>query len=298
MKKKARPALWAKMVSWVLSMVLVICLLGGMGVALVQTIVTDRALHERVALNDAVVSAQMEKIEARVNELAQAHHFMPETVLNLVSRETVSQYGCDVVAWWTGLMQEEPEMEIPEFDVSEVQAAVRADELFKEHTSEGLRLRIARDEVAYEVGVAVRDAVMPIRTSLVELAAPVVLAKADVPQLVSLLDTVKHVLLAVCMVLLVIMMLICRGPAGLVYTGGAAAASGLLMLLAVLGICLLDIPGMIAPLSPMMAQQVTVLGGELMKIVLLKAGVMLVAGQVMAGLSLAMVRRVERKRAA
>lgn len=296
--KKKTPALWTKIVSWVLSLALVAAMMGGMALAMVQTMLTDTALHERVALSDAVVSAQMARIEARVDELAQQHHFMPETVLNIVTREAVEQYGRDVVAWWTGMLQPEPELEIPEFEVAEVQAAVRADELFKENTSEGLRLRIARDEVAYEVGVAVRDAVLPIRTSLVELAAPVALAKVDVPRMVSLLDTAKHALLALCMVLLVIMMLICRGPAGLVYAGGAAAAAGLLMLLAALGAYLLDIPGMIAPLSQLLAQQVQALGGEMMKAALVKAGVMLIGGQALAGFSLAMVRRVERKRAA
>lgn len=296
--KSRLPALWAKIVSWVLSLMLVLGLLGGMTIALAQTLLTDVALHERVALSDEVVSAQMAKIETRVSELAQQHRFMPETVLNIVTREAVEQYGRDVVAWWTGMLQPNPDPEIPEFEVSEVQAAVRSDELFKENTSEGLRLRIARDEVAYEVGAAVRDAVLPIRTSLVELAAPIALAKVDVPRLVGLLDTAKHVLLTLCTALVVIMLLICRGPAGTVYAGGAAAASGLLMLLAALGLFLMDIPGMIAPLSQMMAQQVQALGGELMKTVLIKAGVMLIAGQGLAGFSLVMVRRVERKRAA
>lgn len=296
--KKRRPALWAKILSWMLSLVLVVSVLGGVGIALVQTILTDTALHERVALKDELVSAQLARIEARVNELAQQHHFQPETVLNLVTREAVEQYGREVVVWWTGLLQPEPEVEIPAFEVSEIQAAVRADELFKENTSEGLRLRIARDEVAYEVGVAVRDAVLPVRASLVELAAPVALSKVDVARLVGLLDTAKHALLALCTLIVVIMLLICRGPAGTVYAGGAAAAAGLLMLLAALGLWLMDIPGMIAPLSQLMAMQVQGLGGEMMKTVLIKAGVMLIVGQVLAGFSLAMVRRVERKRAA
>jgi len=296
--KKKTPALWAKILSWALSFVLVTAMLGAVALAAVQTLLTDTAMHERVALHDSVVSAQMERGEARVQELAQQHHFMPETVLSLLTREAVEQYGRDVIAWWTGMLEADPDLEIPEFGVSEIQAAVRADELFKENTSEGLRLRIARDEVAYEVGVAVKNAVLPIRTSLVELAAPIALAKVDVPRLVGLLDTAKYALLALCAALMVIMLLICRGPVGVVYAGGAAAAAGLLMLLVMLGVTMLDIPGMIRPLSELLAQQVQVLGGEMMKQTLLKAGVLIVVGQVLAPLSLAMVRRAERKRAA
>jgi len=296
--KRNKPALWARMLSWVLSLALVIALVGGMALATVQTLLTDAEMHQRIASSEKVVNAQMERIEARVHELAQQHHFMPETVLNLVSREAVAQYSRDVAAWWTGLMGEEPETEIPEFDVSEVQAAVRADALFQEHTSEGLRLRIARDEVAYEVGVAVKEAVMPVRASLVELAVPLVLSRVELPKLLQLLNLAKHALLALSMVLLVIMLLIGRGPAGLVYAGGAAAAAGLLMLLAVLGAILLDLPGMTQTLSPMMVLQLEGLGAALMKKTLLKAGVALIGGQALAGFSLAMLCRVERKRAA
>ncbi len=296
--KRNKPALWARMLSWVLSLALVILLVGGMALATVQTLLTDTAMHQRVASSAKVVDAQMARIEARVNELAQQHHFMPETVLNLVSREAVAQYGRDVVAWWTGLMGEEPETEIPEFGVSEVQAAVRADALFQAHSSEGLRLRIARDEVAYEVGVAVREAVMPIRASLVELAVPLALSRVELPRLLELLNLAKHALLALSLVLLVLVLLICRGPAGLVYAGGAAAAAGLLMLLAMMGAALLDLPGMTRSLSPMMAMQLEQLGAALLTKTLLKAGVALIGGQALAGCSLAMLRRVERKRAA
>ena len=61
--KKKTPALWAKILSWALSFVLVTAMLGAVALAMVQTLLTDTAMHERVALHDSVVSAQMERVE-------------------------------------------------------------------------------------------------------------------------------------------------------------------------------------------------------------------------------------------
>lgn len=296
--KRKTPALWAKIISWILSLVMVISMLGGMGLMAMQSLLTDAALHERVALNEEVIDAQMLKINSRVEELAQQHHFKPETVMDIVSREAVAQYGREVVDWWMGMFRAEPDTMIPEFEVADIQAAVRADELFKEHTAESLRLRIARDEVAYEVGMAVKDAVLPIRTSLVELAVPVVLSRVDMARVMELLDMAKKVLLGLWVALAVLMLLICRGPAGAVYAGGAVAAAGLLMIPGVLGMMLLELPRMIQPLSEMLSAQVRLLGNEMARDLLMKSGVMILAGQVLASCSLSMLRRPERKREA
>ena len=73
---------------------------------------------------------------------------------------------------------------------------------------------------------------------------------------------------------------------------------GMLLLLAGLGVYALDLPGMIAPLSEMFEMQFEAFQGEMMMKLLIKGGTALLGGQILAGMSLWMMRRMERKQAA
>ncbi|MGN0778819.1 MAG: hypothetical protein ACI4MJ_06700 [Aristaeellaceae bacterium] len=228
-------------------------------------LMTDRQLHERVALDPAVTQAQMARITQAVEALAAEQSFAPSTVLELVTEDGVRAYNQEVIGWWMGLFQPDPVFAAPGWDPEPVQEAVRADALFQETVPATMRRTTARDQVAYPVAKAVQSAVLPLRSQLVTLAMPAVLAKVDAPRLLSLLEKAPLLLAGVSvllagLILLVMHRRLCKGG---MYIGSAMAASGLLTLLLIGGIVLLDPCGMVAQASSLLAMQLGLLGQQL-----------------------------------
>lgn len=261
-------------------------------------VATDGALHEGIATDGRILALQMERIQARVEELAQEQHFHKETAMQFITDEALAEYNREVIAWWMGMMGEEPEVEAPEWDVSEIEAAVREDELFLENTPANMRRSTARDLVAYEIGIAVRRAVLPVRADILAIIMPKVLEKVDVPTLMNYLALAPKLCggASIALALAILLVMLRRiSKAGLYIGAGLAAAA--LCIAGVGGVVyLLGIPGMIAEISTLLAAQVSLLTKQVALQAGLFAAVCLVAGLVLIALHQADMRRLCRRR--
>lgn len=274
------PGRFAHVLAWIFTLLLTLLLTLTCLTWQAHRVLTDTALHESVALNQQVTQEQLTRIEKKVNELAQTYSFQPETVMALVDSEALAQYSRQVIAWWMGLVQENPSLEVPGFDTSSMEAAVREDALFQENTAANMRRTIARDKVAYQVGLAIKRAVMPVRADILSAVMPKLTEKVNLPGLTRLV-ALAPVLCGVAagMVALVLLLLMRKrlSKAGL-YIGAGLAAAGLCSVGMLCLAGLLNIGGMIAEINSLLAVQFDLLMGQIMLQVGLCAAVALVVG--------------------
>lgn len=271
------------LLGYVLALLLTVSIVAACALTLLDTLLTDQALHERVALDSRVVDAQMARIEETVNELAEAYAFAPETALSLVTRERVEAYGREMVAWWMGLLGGHPDAEAPFLDIQEMEDAIREDERFRENTNEFMRRTIARDSVAYPIVKAAQEAVIPVRVSLIALAMPEVAERVDIPMLVGLLGKAKIALYAASAILLALVLLT-QGRNRFLFGSVALTAAGLLLAGATAAVALLHPVEAMATLSAPLALQLSVLGEALLPAVALTEGAVLLLGLILLAL--------------
>lgn len=274
------PGRFAHGLAWIFTLLLTLLLTLTCLTWQAHRVLTDTTLHESVALNQQVTQEQLTRIEKKVNELAQTYSFQPETVMALVDSEALAQYSRQVIAWWMGLVQENPSLEVPSFDTSSMEAAVREDALFQENTAANMRRTIARDKVAYQVGLAIKRAVMPVRADILSAVMPKLMEKVNLPgltRLVALAPVLCGVAAGMVALVLVLLMRKRLSKAGL-YIGAGLAAAGLCSVGMLCLAGLLNIGGMIAEINSLLALQFNLLMGRIMLRVGLCAAVALAVG--------------------
>ncbi len=267
MKEIRLPGRVAHGAAWVLTLLLTLCLtmtcLGWQA----ARVLTDASLHEGVALDSRVQSAQMARIEEKVAQLAADYAFQPETIMSLIDEESLADYNRQVTRWWMGLFQPEPELEAPSWDTSAMEQAVREDALFQESTAANMRRTIARDKVAYQAGQAIRRAVLPVRADILAALMPTVTERVNLPALahgVRLLPALCGAVACLAALLLLAVMHARLSKAAL-YLGAGLGAAGL----CTLGLCLMaglpGISGLVGQVSSLLALQLKLLGGALLR---------------------------------
>lgn len=275
-RRKTRPARALQSVlGYVLAVLLAVSLAAACVLTLVSALLTDQALHERVAQDRRVLGAQSVRIGEMVSEMAERWSFAPETVLDVLAQEGLEAYNREIVGWWMSLMGEEPSLEAPLPDTEAMEEAVRADELFRENTSEFMRRTIAQDDVAYPIAKAMREIVMPLRVSLISLGMPKVLERVDMPRLIGLLGTAKAALFALAAVLL-LLILFTQGKRR--WVRASAGVTAAFIVLAVLTVLAARAPAAIAEYSQILSLQAGVLASVLAAPVLLTEAGILLAG--------------------
>lgn len=272
------------LLGYVLAVLLTVSLTAACGLALVNSLLTDQALHERVAQDERLLDAQMSRIGETVREMAQKHSFTPEAALEVISHEHLAAYNREMAAWWMGLTREHPLMDAPLPDTAAIEEAIREDELFRENTSDYLRRTIARDDVAYPIGLAIREAVMPLRVSLIAIVMPKVAERVDIPALVRLPGMARTALFVASGVLLALMLLTLGKRRWLFASAGFMAAFALM---AVMTAAAGRMPGAMAEYSTLLSLQLTVLMGRLTLPVLMTEAAVLLAAILFLALSLA-----------
>ena len=298
MRSIRMPGKAAHILAWVLTILLMLTLTALCLTWQVNRVLTSTDLHESVALDSRVQQAQMERIETSVQELAQRYSFNPETVMNLVTEESIAQYNREVIAWWMGLLGEEPTIDAPTWSTREVEQAVREDELFLENTPSDMRRTTARDKVAYQVGQTVKKTVLPVRADILSILMPKVLEKLDLPvyvhyaSLLPLLCGVAAALLA----LVILLLMLKRVSKAALYIGTALGASGLCALALCGAVALLGVSGMVGEISTLLAMQMNLLGAKVFLQVGIYAAAALGLGLALIGLHQADIRSLLRRR--
>ena len=275
-KQRRWPRIIQGFFGYLLALLLVVSLVAGCLLTLAEKLLTDQAMHERVAVNEQVIDEQMARVEATVNELAETYHFAPETVLNLLPRDVLEAYGRDMTAWWMGLLGPEPNANAPFPDAIAIEEAVREDALFQEHTEDFMRRSIARDSVAYPISATVQSAVMPIRQSLVSLAAPH-LTSRDLPGLLNRVFSLRTYLFIAAAALLALL-LITQGRNRFLFGSAGLLATFVLLATMTALTAAAQLPALLAAYSPALALQCGLLESELLPGILLAEGGLLVGG--------------------
>lgn len=201
-----------------------------------------------------VNAPQLESQQARIDEaaasLTQTWHISGDVLVSCAQGAAARQAEA-AADWWHALWHDgEAAFDMPPFldaaQERELVNAIMADEGFRAATDEAQRRAVARDEIAYALDEAVCGAVTPLRGSLVALAVSLLSEKMALPALREIVMVASALALAAGAVLLA---LAHRAA------GSGLAVTGLMMALLALLVWLMDLPGMLAQLSPIAAAQ-------------------------------------------
>ncbi len=293
MSKIRLPGRLARFVSGILAFLLMLALALTCLSWQVNRVVTDSGMHERIATDSRIIAMQLEAVRQRVDALAEEYHFQPETAMQFITAETLADHSRQAVAWWMGLLGEEPETEYPQWDTGDVEQAIREDALFQEHTPANMRRITARDLIAYEIGVAVDRAVLPVRADVLALVMPTVLEKVNIPMYMSYLAMAPMVCAALSAVLALMILLITlrRASKAARYIGMGLVAAAVCIVYIGVAAYLIGVPGMIAEISALLAAQVSLLTKQ----VALQAGLFVAGCLVLGWLLIALHQRDMRR---
>lgn len=264
-----------------LTFVLLLC-----GVLLfIDTCLNDRALHLSVAQEPAVIANELQKIQEAAADVAASVGFDPALCDPYLTEETVSAYAEEAVDWWMQLLRGEV-TDAPVFTADGLADAIRADAVFQSRVPSAQRKKAARDQGAYGVTRAAEKCILPVRTSLLQIAADK--GAESIVRLRGLMDTALPVSAGAAGVLLLLLAVLgFTGSAGdrFRYIAAAFSAAGVLVLLGCAALTLTDLPGMLGQMNPLLEQQAQLLLSKLMTRIIPIAAAALVAGAAMNALS-------------
>ena len=265
------------LLSYVLALMLTVSLTGACVLTLVNRLLTDQSLYARVATDERVTSAQMVRVETTVRRLAETYCFDPEAVMDLLSGEQLAAYGQDMAAWWTHLLSGAVMLEAPFPNTNAIAEAVLSDERFVAATDAFMLRTVARDDVAYPIGKAMQEAVIPLRLSLLMLAMPRVAERVDIPARLAQLSALRTILWAATVVLLAVLLLT-QGKHRLSTVSASLLATFVLLAVLTMVVLIADLPGAVTELSPILSIQLSVLLRTLMPAALVVEAALLVVG--------------------
>ncbi len=289
-EKKSRKLPWrgTAVPAAICALLLTVCLLGaGFGLLAVQ-VTTSRELHERGALAEEAVNAQMDRIERDIRKLAEEEGFDAEKLLSLIGRERVEQMDREIIAWWTGFAATGKLEQEPEFSLEEGRKILLEDETWIAKGN-AMMAESRSIDVIRRAEKAVRKSGMQFRDLLLKAAERLAGDRVNLPRAAGLIRSLPGLCGAAALLLAGLIALVRsrRIQTAGQYIGGALSAAGLLSLLTLALIRGLGIRGMIAEASPQLEAQYARLAGTLTAEVLAGAAVLLILG----GLCIALARK-------
>jgi hypothetical protein len=161
-------------------------------------------------------------------------------------------YQAELAVYWHDFFRTDAE-ELPAapapLDEREMVALVMADEGFQARVDADFRRATARDEVVYPLSQLVQRYSFPIRQSLMELLGGLAAQECSLPRLLHAVEISG----AFCLLAAILLLLCCRR----VHIGATLTATGLAALLLLIPALLLNLPGLLHPLSSIAQVQVT-----------------------------------------
>lgn len=297
MKKQQKRHFFRHLVCAVLSFLLTASLLVTTMVGVVGMLLFDRGLHERTALSDAVIDAQMKRLTAEISEICDEYSVSEEMILPLVTRESVTAYNREVISWWMGMYQGGGVAPAPEWQAADLETAVREDEMFQSAVSSAQRKMVARDRVAPAIRKAISDAVLPVRDSLLSFAMAKIVERIDLAAYAGILYYAPLASLAVSALLTALICLVFKGrPRRRALWGSSPFMAAAFVVIGALALlALLNIPAQVAEMSEILAMQVAALMRALYLRMALTSAVCLLGGAAWMHLAYRASRRGGRK---
>ncbi len=221
---------------------------------LLYCVLTDREVYRSAAM--AGISSRKTVFENRVREIAEAVSFSPETALRFYPDERIAAIAEKRAMWLPSLLSGESP-ELPDLSCENLTDAILEDPLFSGNS------RRAREEGTYEVERAAERAFLPVRFALLERLVDKVNAHV-------LIGAVLHTWIArlpwltagVSAILCLLLLLVSRRhlSSGFCLMGASLAAGGVgAAALAGLPLAALRIPALIREVSPLFAEEISMI---------------------------------------
>lgn len=248
---------------------------------LVSNLLTNREMHCQIAGSPEIADAQMDAIGRRIKYIAEENKVKEKDIMP--SRESVQNYGVQIVDWWMGLIKQDPVLKIPSYDPD--YDADNGEE--------------APEETEDRIVDAVQRAVFPLRRELLDIGVPLVLKYAD---LYNYSRYIPHItaalwLMALFAAGLIALLLARRLFVSLQYIGGGLGAAGLLVACVPLLIKCIGLEPWLAQANTILLSQYSMLTRMITVWTLILGIILLIAGLTCIGVYRKKMRDLEKKTA-
>lgn len=235
-------------------------------------LISDRALHNRIALNEQTLDEEMRILTEKAEEVGETWNISPALILNRVDRDTLRDMNRQAVDWWMNLAETGKPGEIPQWDGTGLWEDLMGDEAFLAE-QDGVLARSSASRIISEMNTTITRLAFPFREELITGGIGALDRRIDLPDLVTGFRKVPPILSACCLLLagLLFLLLAGRPRLGLRYLGIASGGAGLIALLLLILFRVLNLESMTLESSVRLGQQVA----QLEKTVTLDAGLLI-----------------------
>ena len=249
----------------VLAALLTVCLIAACLTGMMSMVLFDRGMHERAALSDGVIDAQTARITEGITVLCETYGVSAESVLPLVTRESIVEYNMQVTDWWMTMLETGTASDAPVWEAADLETAVREDELFRQTVPSVQQKTMARNTVAPAMQKVISDAVIPVRSLLITFGMAKVSERVSFGGLMQALRFAPYVLLGVSAVLMTAICLIFRGRPRrrAIWASSPLMACAMVVLVMMALVLLMRIPAQVGIMSEILAMQMTGLMREI-----------------------------------
>ena len=223
---KKYPCIPARIAAWVCAVLLTIvlaCTLLGMTAA---RMLSSEESHVRISTDRQVIAGQMEKIAGVIRDLAEEYGFSAEPVIDAVSREEITELNTQMAGWWTRIATEGILEDVPSWPADSLIPVIM--ETMDPGKAPGDPYEKAA-EAAGEIEKTVREAAMPVRTSVISFGVRYLNRRIDLPGAVRTASGLPLLGGAVCLLLAGLIALLTAGKVrtSLKYYGAAFGGAGI-----------------------------------------------------------------------
>ena len=272
-QKKTGPCAAARGLAWVLTFMLTGLLALTLFSFAARHLLTPAEGEGSVQLNETLISQEAELAEAKIRQLAEVYPFQPETVLDVLDRETLTEMSRQSAAWWRQLLTEASLRERPDFETEELETALFSDpgimELRENEAESTVR------EISAKVKEILQRTVLPMRQPVLSRVMKELKERFDLKNLIDFATGLPWALLALCAVIAGLIALVTARKMRLTlkYLGAAFGGAVLTVAAVWLAVHFAGLIPLIRESSESMARQAEMLANR----VLLREGAMALA---------------------
>ena len=252
--RKNIPCLPARIAAWVCAVLLTIVLACTVLGMTASRMLSSEESHIRISTDRYVIAGQMEKIAGTVRDLAEEYGFSAEPVISAVPQEEITELNSQMARWWTRIATEGIMGDIPSWSADSL-IPVIMETMDPGKTSDDPYGKAA--EAAGEIEKTIREAAMPVRTSVISFGVRYLNRRIDLPGAVRTVSRLPMLGGAVCLLLagMIALLTAKKVRASLRYFGAAFGGAGISAAFCMILAGTAGIQGMISRASEGMSRQ-------------------------------------------
>ena len=251
---KNKPCLPARIAAWVCAVLLTIVLAFTLLGITAARMISSEDSHVRISTDRQVIAGQMEKIAGAVRDLAEEYGFSAVPVIDAVSQDEITELNTRMAGWWTRIATEGIMGDVPSWSADSL-IPVIMETMDPGKASDDPYEKAA--EAAGEIEKAVREAAMPVRTSVISFGVRYLNRRIDLPGTVRTVSRLPMLGGAVCLLLAGMIVLLTAGKirSSLKYFGASFGGAGISAAFCMILAGMAGIQGMISRASEGMSRQ-------------------------------------------